>query len=534
MLFLGRKKYKPHHNLASHQSTFQIVIFAGFVQFSHFLHKLYKIALTHELVDSSKHKADHYHFISIIALAIIELIVFNKILAWLVMNLKQLFGIGFSTIAIVLAGSFYLYNRGVICADVWRAKTDPVTLQTIDSTLLQEISKILSAYFGGTIQPTSIVQLSEPWRRNLVLRIAFQVPNKDAHLSAIVKQSLRRTSDQDDQAAFGRFARDWAGLEFVSSLKTDTLLAPRFYGGNTKYRFIIVEDLGQEHISLVNYLTARDIQAATTALRQFMIDLAQLHGYSHKKTVDYQQILQRIYAGTEPEQDPVVVKRSDIIERLDAVLQRLEIPLTANAKQEAEEILRAVTVPGPFLTLIHGDCCPDNTFVDQSNNRLLLIDFEGCYIRNALLDATYLRMSMPTCWCAKMIPATIIASLEMVYRHELIKKIPEASNDAVYFKAYDNACAYWMIAAVLSIEKFWVKDEPRTPGPLPKGAIWDSTKDLGRPRVISRIQAFIAAAKQHGNLIHLQSMAEQILQKLHVIWPDAQPLDLFAAFSDAQ
>jgi hypothetical protein len=55
--------------------------------------------------------------------------------------------------------------------------------------------------------------------------------------------------------------------------------------------------------------------------------------------------------------------------------------------------------PSPFTVLTHGDICPDNVF-DHEGKDLQLIDFEWNFVRNALLDGTYLRMSMPTCWCA--------------------------------------------------------------------------------------------------------------------------------------
>jgi hypothetical protein len=45
-----------------------------------------------------------------------------------------------------------------------------------------------------------------------------------------------------------------------------------------------------------------------------------------------------------------------------------------------------------------------------------------------LLDGTYLRMSMPTGWCAKAIPIDVIESLEIIYREELKRTIP-AAND---------------------------------------------------------------------------------------------------------
>ncbi len=54
---------------------------------------------------------------------------------------------------------------------------------------------------------------------------------------------------------FFRFARDWAGLEFLSSLEGEHPITPQFYGGSINHRFILIEDLGENHVSLVDSLT---------------------------------------------------------------------------------------------------------------------------------------------------------------------------------------------------------------------------------------------------------------------------------------
>ncbi len=55
-----------------------------------------------------------------------------------------------------------------------------------------------------------------------------------------------------------------------------------------------------------------------------------------------------------------------------------------------------------------------------------------------------LRMCMPTFWCVKAFPEDVIESFERIYRKDLKKKIPAASDDAVYYENYVAACAYWM------------------------------------------------------------------------------------------
>jgi hypothetical protein len=83
--------------------------------------------------------------------------------------------------------------------------------------------------------------------------------------------------------------------------------------------------------------------------------------------------------------------------------------------------------PGPWLTLIHGDPCPDNSLlVDQ---RIRLIDYEFARPSHALLDGIYWRMGFPTCWCAGRTPADVAARVDPVYRAELSTAIPLAYED---------------------------------------------------------------------------------------------------------
>lgn len=118
--------------------------------------------------------------------------------------------------------------------------------QTTHSEIVKNAIDILEKRFNATIQAQSVIQLSEPQRRNLLLRIYLQSPHIQVPKSVILKQTLPQdSSKQEDDQIVGRFARDWAGLEFLSSLEVDHPITPQFYGGSTPHRFILIEDLGE-------------------------------------------------------------------------------------------------------------------------------------------------------------------------------------------------------------------------------------------------------------------------------------------------
>lgn len=399
--------------------------------------------------------------------------------------------------------------------------------------IIKDAIDILSKHFNATIQAQSIVQLSEPQRRNLLLRIYLQSPHTEVPSSVILKQTLSQdSSKQEDDQIFGRFARDWAGLEFLSSLEAEHPITPQFYGGSIRHRFILIEDLGEHHISLVDSLTGRDQTLAKRALLRFVKCLGQLHANGYGKTNKYLESLKKIRPEAESQEEKYHITLNKTLPKLASLLDQLHVAFPEAAQSEIAKVFKTNLTPGPFTTLVHGDICPDNLFDDQQTNELRLIDFEWGFVKSALLDGTYLRMSFPTCWCAKRIPEVLIPSLEASYRQELMKTIPAAANDAEYNTAYVEACAFWMLKAVLFIEDVLEYEETWPSGDTPPDSLWKPETNQLRPRVLSRLQAFIDIAKQHEKLPHLVSMAEQILKELHTRWPNTKPLDVYPAFDD--
>lgn len=399
---------------------------------------------------------------------------------------------------LVMGGAYYGYNH--------------YFANNIESIVVKEAAKVLSDTFHMPVEIESFVRLSEPNRRNLVLRLMVKNPHNDLPKSVILKHS-RRTG-KGDQDSFDRFAQDWAGLEFVNTLNTAVAIAPRFYGGNKEHRFIVLEDLGEPHVSLVDCLTAVDnAQAAIDSLQRFMICLGQLHAHGYQHTDEYLTILHTLNPSVMTKKD----ESAEIIHQLESTFKDLQISYSADSLDIISKTLKSASETGPFTTFIHGDICPDNTFDNPKKKTFLLIDFEKGKIGNALLDATYLRMSMPTCWCAKALPAEVIQPLELLYRQQLIDKIPAAKSDEIYYAAYVSACAYWMIESLRSIENVQKKDDT-----------WGISSV--RSRIVSHLQAFIAVANQYNQLPELKSLAEDVLQKLKTQWPDTKPLDMFPAF----
>jgi len=348
--------------------------------------------------------------------------------------------------------------------------------------------------------------------------------------SIILKQSLPEQSDTDDKDAYARFARDWAGLEFLSSIQQSVHNIPKFYGGSKEYRFILIEDLGDKHVSLVDSLTLPNRSKAVSALDRFMKALGSFHAASFGHIENYEAILRRINEEAGTVQEDLDLTFSDFLSALDLANQKLGLEVTSDLTQEARQLIESMLKPGPFTVLIHGDICPDNVFDHEETKELQLIDFEWTSARNALLDGTYLRMCMPTCWCARTIPNDIIESLETIYREELKRTIHAASDDLLYTNSYVHACGFWLLGILLFLDKILDKDEIWPSGPVPENSLWRTEDNLFRSRFLSRLQAFIGVASKHNSLPQLRKMAENMLIVAKSRWPDAEPLEFYPAF----
>ena len=427
--------------------------------------------------------------------------------------------------------SFMLFMAVLFVGSKIEAVDKEKSVSPVSSIILKEVVDILSNRFNTQIQVGSIIQLSEQERRNLILRINIQNPSAGVPKSIILKQTLPAKPSDDPNKISDRFARDWSGLEFLSMLKTGAPPVPKFYGGSLEHRFILIEDLGESHLSLVDSLTGDNTKEAEIALLRFMIDLGQLHSSSYGKTEDYFKILKKVNPSAESWQDNLQKAIEKYLPDLKLSLKSLNMVPSENILSEINSVFKSNLAPGPFTTLIHGDICPDNVFYNREKNELYLIDFEYSVVKNALLDGTYLRMSFPTCWCAKSVPDGLISTLEASYREQLKKTIPAARSDEEYHDAYVNACAFWMLKSLLLIEVVLEKEDIWSSGPTPPESLWNPEANLVRPRVLSRLISFIEISKAYKKLPHLLSMAEEVLKELEIRWPDAKPLELYPAFS---
>lgn len=379
--------------------------------------------------------------------------------------------------------------------------------------ILTAAERVLSKTFDREVCLDDVARLSEDGRRNLLFRCRNLSDSSPS--TVIIKKVVVDTYNPEDAASWDtrRFFSDWAGAEFLSAV-LDTHRSPRFYGGDYSLGFFILEDLGDQR-SLVEPLLEEDAAGAEKALLSFSACLGSLHAGTIGQSARFETLLRAIspQVGTFTR---AVTELGERVTQLQVCLDGLGVRAEMGFSQEVEAVVTAIENPGPFLSYIHGDPCPDNA--SWNGEELRLIDFEFGGFGHALLDGTYGRMLFPTCWCANSLPSGVVSRMEAVYRAELAKRCPEAQDDRVFEAALARVCGFWLLST-LNRDLARAVEADRTWGIATM-----------RQRLLARLEAFITTAEECNELPALRGMASRLLKVLHKVWPETPRLPLYPAF----
>jgi hypothetical protein len=387
-----------------------------------------------------------------------------------------------------------------------------------NSALVLAAQEIISEKFGRSIEITSIDRITDPDRRNDVYRCIVD-PEKEDSSSFVIKKIAGPAFSTNDLESLElmRFFSDWVGAEFLNHVSTGNSICPQFYGGNLQMGFFVLEDLG-EHRSLVGPLLDGDAVTAEIALQKYARCLGKLHAMTTGKAERFETL----FASKLPGLRPFAYELNELAPRMKNVVSQMEqlgVSTPATLTSEIQTIMDAVSQPGPFLSYIHADPCPDNVF--DLGDHFRLIDFEFSHYGHALMDSVYPRMIFTTCWCANRIPEKVVSRFEARYREELIRGCPEAQDDAVWETALVNICGYTALRTLIMHLEDGLKEDSE----------WGLASI--RQRLLVRLQAFILTSEEFHRLPSLRGAAGQLLELLQTRWSETPHLPLYPAFNSA-
>jgi hypothetical protein len=367
--------------------------------------------------------------------------------------------------------------------------------------VLSRAASALSRAMGREIRLEEVQPLSKEERRNLVVRAAARGSDGEA-MSVIVKATRSSTYDPaaEDALQTSGLIREWVATTYIG----DTLLA-----GDVEAGILVFKDLGRGLQSLVHPFLRGTAEEAERALTSYAAALAALHAGTLDCLARYRAMFDAAF-GPRPHR-PIGWKVETEAEVVTKALGH------APPAGELALLTARLRDPGPWLSLVHGDPCPDNALI--VDGRVHLIDYEWARPSHALLDGIYWRMGFPTCWCAGRTPADVAARVDAVYRATLGRAIPLALDDTAYQAELACMSAVWLFTG-LSWRLGPALESDDTWG------IWSI-----RGRLLWYLEQVIAMTAATRVLPGLNESAQAWLSTLRCRWPETVPLGYFPAFA---
>lgn len=366
------------------------------------------------------------------------------------------------------------------------------------ANLLVPVQRALEAAWGAP------VTLGEPERlgkRDHVVRVPLRAAPTGA-TSVVVKEP------RND--GFRQFASEWAALEALSGAEQP--VPPRLLAASSDPPFLVMEDVGGAP-TLASLLLGEDRAAASAALIAYAEGIADLHAVGITEVDTFERRMREL--GCTPTATgyetafPVGTNRAAWC----ALLDELGIDDSGSVDTDLDAVATAIAEPGAYLGIVHGDPCPDN--VRLVDGGLRVYDFEYAAIGHVLLDAAYLSVPFPTCWCVASLPTPLVARANAAYRERL------GIVDAVgWHRQLALACAAWLVATVPR-----QIDQARDANPT-----WGIT--TVRERIAGRLSRFVDRTTAVDALPALTESMRKLRDLLVDRWPhDDTVLRAYPAFA---
>lgn len=374
----------------------------------------------------------------------------------------------------------------------------------------------LSRTFGGDLRLTGGHTAGGGTGRALVFRLNVEsavVSPKSVILKyANVDDENPWAPDDPDGRAHTIF-NEWAALHFLTDLADSSdseLAAPRFYCGDREVGAIIMSDLGDTG-NVLNALTGVD----PTAAEEAVFGWARAVGAFHASSVGRRDQFAAIRKHLGPITDDTPPQNYGVA--FAEMCKKVGVQVSADAEAEVEGLASISIDRGPFDALTPGDTCLDNNMRTPSGWKLL--DFEFARFRNALLDVSYLRSLLPTCWGVGRIPMGLIQQAEALYRETLEPACPSAADSTLFDRSLVEACAFWVVDPFVK----WL---------MPKALDedWEWGFVTVRQRIITRFDVFSDMTRELSHMTALGNASAELAERLKALWPEVAEVPYYPAF----
>lgn len=312
---------------------------------------------------------------------------------------------------------------------------DPPTIQNDAEVLATMVAAeaVLSRRFGSKVTLADPVDLGGS-ERSIVLRV-----KASSHFALPRTLVLKRYVLPEGDEPADSFIREAASYQLFTSLTAQDRVCPELFAHEGSKRLLVMEDLGRAP-TLAEKLMGNDARGAERALLSWAHSLGRLHATTAGREPDFDALQRRL--GHPESKDPLAIDGSTALDQLPELLEAEFGVATSAAARESAERTKGLLGEERQRAFSPSDSCPDNNLITSRGVRFL--DFEGGCVRNIMLDAAYLRVPFPTCWCPYGLPTGMTDAMLAGWRAEVRGMWPDLNDDAVLLPLLLDAQLFWV------------------------------------------------------------------------------------------
>lgn len=242
---------------------------------------------------------------------------------------------------------------------------------------LARAGEALSKASGNMLKLDNVEVLGNDNRRNFIARAAAHYVDGGTR-SVIVKAT--RSPTYNPTAAnllqASGLAKEWVACAFLATHASGRGHGSALLAGDLATGVVVFEDLGKHLPSLVGPLLKGTAQEAEHALKLYATALGRLHADTIGCLDAHQETFECIFGSGRPR--PALGWRLE--KEAELVADRIGGILPAS---ELELLSSRLVDPGPWLSLTHGDPCPDNSLLVDESIRLIDMSLRGRRMRSS-------------------------------------------------------------------------------------------------------------------------------------------------------
>jgi hypothetical protein len=312
--------------------------------------------------------------------------------------------------------------------------------------------QVLSQRFGAPIRLAGAEDLGGSGSSTVVrVRVAstpFSLPR-----TLVVK----RYGPGQPGAVGDAFVQEAVSYQLFTALSADERMCPEMFAHDGAERLVVLEDLGRAP-TLQDKLLGDDARAAERALLSWSRSLGRMHASTAGREADFDALSRRL--GLSRVTDPLASAGHQAFEELPELLATALGVVTSGAAHRRAQASSWLLDSHSHRAFSPSDASPDNNVITSKGVRFL--DFEGGCWRDVLLDAGYLRVPFPSCWCSYTLPAGMTEAMVAAWRAEIRDVWPDLDDDGVLLPALLDAQLFWVWMST-----WWFLPRPGEPdGPL--------------------------------------------------------------------